>query len=176
VARLEPDIAVSVENLRETVRAIRQADAEIAKELRRTFRHEIGKPILAQVRAVGPTIIPRRKVAGRGLVPMKATVWKLDVDNDRIGIRVTNAGPGEHGQLARIFEIGSARNRGYIRHPLWPRANTPRSDWKWSGRNQPIKPVVKPIIQKNREQVLRQVFNAVTDAARRANLEVKVRG
>lgn len=157
------DVAVTVDNLREVVQAIRKADAEIAKGLRRTFRQEIGNPILAQVRAEAPGKLPNRRKS----VP--PTVYKLSVDNDRVGISITKAASGQPGQIARIFEIGSARNRyGIIRHPLFGNRNY------WYHMR--FRPVLRPILERNRDFAQNKLVDAVTDAARRANIKVKAKG
>lgn len=164
------DVAVTVDNLREVVQAIRKADAEIAKGLRRTFRQEIGNPILAQVRAEAPGKLPMRRLRGSGrLAQVPPTVYKLSVDNDRVGISITKARSGQPGQIARIFEIGSARNRyGIIRHPLFGNRNY------WYQMR--FRPVLRPILERNRDFAQTRLVDAVNDAARRANIKVKAKG
>lgn len=163
-------ISIEAPDLRQVVRQIRQADAEVAKELRREFR-KIGNVILADARTRAGMSVPKRfaSSAGRSL--------RLSVDSDRVGIRFSNAGPGERGQIARIFEIGSARNRGHIRHPARHKQGTDRSTWTWlpkSGR-QPTRPFVQPAIAARREWAGQAFKTAIENAMKKAHIWGRVK-
>ena len=104
----------------------------------------IANSVLGDVRAEAPSHLPRRWQA------KARTAYKAGVDNDRAYIKIGPARTGA-GQIARIFEIGSARNRGYIRHPLWPKPDTPRASWKWADGRQPINPALPAIFARLQE-------------------------
>lgn len=158
-------VTIDAPDLRKVVRQIRQANVEAAKELRREFRR-IGNVVLADARNNARTNLPSR-LAGKA-----AGSLRLSVDSDRVGISFKNAGPGERGQIARVFEIGSARNRGHIRHPAWPRPGTNRGDWTWlpkTGR-QSTRPSVQPAIDKNRDFAARELQRAIETAMSKAGI------
>jgi hypothetical protein len=161
------DVTVDFENLRQVVRSIRAADKETAAALRREFR-TIANKILPEVRAAGARNVPNR-FAGK-----TKSMYQAGVDSDRVYIKIPRGRTGP-GQIARIFEIGSARNRGYIRHPLWPRPETPRASWRWSEVRQPTRPSVQPVLDKNRDWLRRDFEKAVRDACEKAGVRVKAR-
>lgn len=158
---------VTVENLREVARAIRTADKQIASNLRKEFR-KIANSVLGDVRAEAPSHLPRRWQA------KARTAYKAGVDNDRAYIKIGPARTGA-GQIARIFEVGSARNRGYIRHPLWPKPDTPRASWKWADGRQPINPALPAIFARHHDRVAKELQQAVAQACADAGINVKVR-
>jgi hypothetical protein len=162
-----PEVTVDFENLRQVVRAIRAADKEVASSLRKEFR-TIANRILPQVRAEGAGNVPRR------FASKTKSMYQAGVDSDRVYIKIPRARTGP-GQIARIFEIGSARNRGYIRHPLWPRPETPRASWRWSEVRQPTRPSVQPVLDRNRDWLRRDFEKAVRDACEKAGVRVKAR-
>jgi hypothetical protein len=161
------NLTVDFENLREVAQAIRKADKEVASALRKEFR-AIGNRVLPQVRAEAARNVPSRfaaKVKPR---------YQLGVQNDRAYIKISQARTGP-GQVARIFEIGSRRNRGYIRHPVWPRAGSQPATWTWSTGRQSTKPSVQPVLERNRTKLRNDFEEAVSDACRKAGIRVKAR-
>jgi hypothetical protein len=161
------NVTVDFENLRQVAQAIRKADKEVASALRKEFR-AIGNRVLPQVRAEAAGNVPRR-FAGK-----TKSMYQLGVQNDRVYVRIPRGRTGP-GQIARIFEIGSARNRGYIRHPLWPKAGTQPATWTWSAVRQPTRPSVQPVLERNRTWLRHDFEQAVLDACRKAGVRVKAR-
>lgn len=159
------NITIDAPDLRQVARQIRQADKEAASQLRKEFRR-IGKKILTDARDNARSNLPSR------LASRSAMALQLSVQSDRASVVFRNTESGGRGQIARVFEIGSQRNRGYIKHPAWPRAGTPRAEWTWlpiSGR-QPIKPSVQPALDANREWAARELQQAIETAMKKAHI------
>lgn len=164
------NVTVDVPDLRRLAQDIRRADKEAASQLRKEFRR-IGKKILHDARDNARSNLPSR-LAGRG-----AMALDLSVNNDRASIVMRKSGPSRNGrrqpgQITRLFEIGSQRNRGYIKHPAWPRPGTTPDQWTWlptSGR-QPIKPSVQPALDANREWAARELQQAIETAMKKAHI------
>lgn len=159
------NVSVDVPDLRRLAQDIYRADKEVANAMRREFRR-IGKRVLADARDNARSNLPSR-LASKGAMSLT-----LGAQNDRVYIKVNNSGPGERGQITRVFEIGSQRNRGYIKHPAWPRPGIPRAQWTWlpTGGRQPIKPSVQPALDANREWVQRELKQAIETAMKKANI------
>lgn len=151
-------ITIDAPDLRKVARQIRAANPEAAKELRRAFRR-IGNEVLPDTRSNALGILPSR------LAGPAARSLKLSVDNDRVGISVRNAGPGGKGQIARVFEIGSRRDRGWVRHPLFGMRD--KSNHWYQFR---IRPFIQPAIAARREWAGQQLQEAITTAMRKAGI------
>jgi hypothetical protein len=161
------EVTVDFENLRQVARAIRRADKEISAGLKKEFR-QIGNRILPQVRAEAAGNVPSR------FASKTTSMYRLGVDNDRVYISISPSRRGPK-QIARIFEIGSQRNPGYIRHPIWPKRGTPPASWRWSEGRQPARPSVQPVLDRNRDWLRRDFEKAVRDACEKAGVRVKAR-
>lgn len=159
------NVQVDVPDLRRVAQDIRRVDKDASNELKREFRR-IGNRVLKDARNNARSNLPSR-LASKGAMSLV-----LGVQNDRVYIKFNNTGPGGRGQIARVFEIGSQRNRGYIKHPAWPKPGVPRSAWTWlpTGSRQLVRPSVQPALDDNEEWVKRQLKHAIERAMRKASI------
>lgn len=148
-------VTVDVPDLRRLVQDIRRANVEASKELKKEFRR-IGNVILPEARANARSVLPKR-LARRAISQVQTAA-----DNDRASIVFRKAGKGQPGQIARVFEFGSLRNRGQIRHPLFGN----RGRWYQF----PTRPFVQPAIDARQDWARREVQQAIETAMKKANI------
>jgi hypothetical protein len=154
---------VYVDDFRSFATDIRDAD----RDLYRDFRKELkaGGQIVAEEakrRAAWSTRIPRT----------------IKVSVTLKGVTVSAGGP--KAPHAVVYEVGSSRNRGYIRHPVNAWARNDKAAYKWSGQGgtgtngkqrsspQKIRPYLGPALMAKNDELTAEVATVMDRFAARA--------